>query len=187
MWSERWFLSCNAKDIGTCAKWVRVSIRNVRTYTFLDILGRGSPLYLFYSVGISFANNWLILKADAKSQYGEGLPPLNRLVTKIWHGYAKKLETYWPLWVELRFLSRISRNVFINAMVGRSDDHGNQGDEGHSSEESPNRASVQEPKPDKRCLPNHPSPSPKRGNKRRNEDRNDGNREPSDRSASGTI
>lgn len=154
MWTERWFLSCNAKDIGTCAARSCVYWLNVMRFAFSDTVGvLIYNMYSFYGVDLGKANNPLKVIADVKCEYGGGLPRLYLLIKKFWHGYDKKLDTYRPSWIRLWVLSRICRLMYSIATKGCSDSRGCRQTVGHSSEESSEKACAQEPKSEDTSIP----------------------------------
>lgn len=148
---ERWFLSTNAKDIGTCATWAFAYVLSVIWYTDLDITSIifSDIICLLYSIGVQLANNHCIAIADVERGIDGRLSFLNNSIKSRWHGYYKKLETYRSPWVGPYVLSRISRRKISNlkANGGGSDPNSCLQAEGHSNEESNLVTYAQEPKP----------------------------------------
>jgi hypothetical protein len=76
-WQERWFLSSNAKDIGTCAAWAFISAQLVIWYTnpgISGILSLKDGIYLLFDTDASLAKNLLVVIAGVKCGIGSSLP-----------------------------------------------------------------------------------------------------------------
>ena len=180
MWTERWFLSCNAKDIGTCAARGCVLVRNATWYAFSSISGSvNNTLCLFPNIDTIISNKYIGVTADVECESGGGLPLLNRLIRKLRQDYAKKLEyTYWLARVSLWILSRMMRFIISNfkAKDGRTDTICSQKAESHSSEESLTKTNAQESKSENTMSPKGENPE--------KDKKNNETRKPSDPSAS---
>jgi len=146
--TERWSWSSNAKDIGMCAWRVTSLARSLKRCIELNIIGIAEWRYVYPTLS---GNNDLI-----------NIIHLKQIVNAIWRTYCRdltislrnfvkvtlrKLGTYWPLWIGLHILSRISRYVIGNfAIIEDSGYDGYLKAKGHSRQESLKKTSVQEPK-----------------------------------------
>jgi group II intron reverse transcriptase/maturase len=150
-WQERWFLSSNAKDIGTCAAWAFISAQLVIWYTnpgISGILSLKDGIYLLFDTDASLAKNLLVVIAGVKCGIGSSLPYPNGFIKRNWYGYVKKLDTYRSPWVGPYVLSRILRRKIsrLNATKRCSDPSSCLKAEDHSNEESNKVTCVQGPK-----------------------------------------
>lgn len=104
MWFERWFLSTNAKDIGTCATRALTCVLFVIWYTNSDITGvllNFGNTYLPYDTDMIIANNLIIVIAGIKWRVGNSLSYSDNSLKGFWHGYDEKLDTHRSAWVSL--------------------------------------------------------------------------------------
>lgn len=174
LWTERWLLSTNAKDIGVCATRGFTLVLIVIWYTISNIIGGylTDITYLSHDIALYTANNIYNGVADVECNYGDILPYPNTIIREPWHDYVKKLDnTHWQVWIVLYVLSRISRRIIskLKATKRYTDLYSNLEAECHSSEESNKITNVQESKSGKTI-----------SNKK---DKNDRVRKPSDLSA----
>ena len=151
-WQERWFLSSNAKDIGTCAERASISCSVHNKVCELRFhrrsLDNSKDTNLPHNTGLGVANNSPKVTAGVECSSGRVLPLSNTPIRGSWYGYDKKLDTHGSLWIEPYVLSRISRRMISNikATKGSSDLSSSLEAEGHSNEESNLITHVQEPK-----------------------------------------
>ena len=154
LWIERWFLSSNAKDIGTCATRAFILVLFVVWYANSDITGVifiNNMTYPPYITGLIIANNIINVIAGDESRSEIVLPQSNSSIKGIWQGYDKKLDTHGSPWVRPFVLSRILRRMSskTKATIKSTDYSGSLKAAGHSSEESNIVTYVQEPKSDR--------------------------------------
>ena len=156
IWLERWFLSTNAKDIGTCAARASGVVLLSKWYVSSDIT---NLLHLTTNIcptvlPVLHANNRVQGKADTERMDEGLLPGPNTHIRGNWHGYDEKLDTYRSAWVSHLFLSRISRRGISKLKAGseRTGPTCSSETEGHSNEESLPKTYAQEPKSDNTIL-----------------------------------